>query len=59
MEEKRALARDNDNNPNTLTTMVQYCRNYMLNFWIKDGTHQLSSSLNKVLADDLNDVDWR
>ncbi len=59
MEEKRALARDNDNNPNTLTTMVQDCHNHMHNIWIKAVTHRLSSFLNKVLADDLNDVDCR
>ncbi len=59
MEKERALAGDDNNNQNTLTTMVQDCQNHMHNIWIKDGTHQLSSSLNKVLADDLNDVDWR
>ncbi len=59
VEEKRALSGENDNHPNTLTTMVQDCHNHMRNIWIKAVTHRLSSYLNKVLADDLNDLDWR
>ena len=37
----------------------QDCHTHMRNIWIKAVTHWLSSYLNKVLADDLNDVDWR
>jgi len=59
VEEKRALSGDDGNNPNTIATMVQDCHNDMCNIWIKAVTHQLTSYLNKVLADDLNDVDWR
>ncbi len=59
VEEKRALSGVNDNHPNTIATMVQDCHNHMRNIWIKAVTHRLSSYLNKVLADDLNDVDWR
>ena len=57
VEEKRALSGENDNHPNTIATMVQDCHNHMRNIWIKAVTHRLSSYLNKVLADDLNDVD--
>ena len=39
VEEKRALSRDNDSSPNTLTTMVQDCHNHMHNIWIKAVTH--------------------
>ena len=60
LAEKRQLQCNvTKHNSDITTTMVQDCHNHMRNGWIKAVVIRLSKHLNKVLADDSLEIDWR